>query len=912
MRHFTCVAVSILLCTLHASSQGFQYDSGNEFIQVYNPLGLYGGGVSFYDFNKDGYDDLSFCINNDSIILYQNIVGTGFVRIEILPNELDAKQPTWVDYDNDGDADLMITKRSSGLKLYRNDGFPNFTDVTEDLNLPATLSAASYGCSWADYDRDGYLDCYVANYNWGDGIVNWLFHNNGNGTFDEVGGTLGVSNGSLPSYQATWVDFNFDLWPDLYVVNDKYTGNAMYRNTGFGFELISDTNGSDVELDGMSNSIADYDNDGDFDIYIANDTESNILLRNDNGFFTDVAESVGLGVNALCWGSLWIDYDNNGWEDILVNTTSPSINNNQNNFFVNQQNGSFGLDNSLGLSGNDFNSYASAKGDWNNDGFYDMIITNTLNATAALYTNQGEGKKHIRYSLEGTASNRDAVGTLIETFANGNRYIRYTMCGENYISQDSQYEIIGVGNSNVIDSVILNWPSGFVEKYYGLPAQTTYEFIEGETLTASIVFPGANNICGTDTITLDAGDWDNYFWSTGSVEQTIEVSEGGTYTVWVSNEFGIELEVSVQVQELPQPELSSLVVGPSCYGLDNGYIVLNVLGDDIQAALWNGNIEGSSIDNLGPGLFGCEVTTLSGCLLNAYFNLEYPDEILVDFETENVLCHGENSGSVELSITGGTGNVLPEWNNWNPEALAAGDYEILISDENNCQYVLDFSIEEPDALEINYEIIEVPCFGSTGSIEISIQGGIEPYSSGSNVIILENYLPGIYSYDVNDSNGCTAQIEITLEENPEITAVINSTNANNGSNGSAQILANGGFGGYSYSWSNGSQSSVASSLGQGTYTCTITDEIGCSETFEVNIIDVNVHEIYESTDVVVFPVPFGDNLIFETPSPTDIEIHSTDGKIIFKKQVQGRELIDSSQWPSGIYILNSKQKIVKL
>lgn len=104
-------------------------------------------------------------------------------------------------------------------------------------------------------------------------------------------------------------------------------------------------------------------------------------------------------MNALCWGSLWIDYDNNGWEDILVNTTSPSINNNQNNFFVNQQNGSFGLDNSLGLSGNDFNSYASAKGDWNNDGFYDMIITNTLNATAALYTNQGEGKKtHTLFS----------------------------------------------------------------------------------------------------------------------------------------------------------------------------------------------------------------------------------------------------------------------------------------------------------------------------------------------------------------------------------------------------------------------------------------------------------------------------------------------------------------------------------
>ena len=150
-----------------------QYDNVTDYydLDFIGAPPMFANGLSFYDFNKDGFDDLTFCVNNDSIICYQNLGGDQFFRSEILPNVLDAKQPTWVDYDNDGDADLMISKRNSGLKLYRNDGYPTFTDVTDNLDVPMELSAASYGCAWADYDVDGYLDCYVANYNWGDGIV---------------------------------------------------------------------------------------------------------------------------------------------------------------------------------------------------------------------------------------------------------------------------------------------------------------------------------------------------------------------------------------------------------------------------------------------------------------------------------------------------------------------------------------------------------------------------------------------------------------------------------------------------------------------------------------------------------------------------------------------------------------------
>ncbi|MEY3399262.1 MAG: hypothetical protein RL220_1856, partial [Bacteroidota bacterium] len=563
-KHF-CLFGFLVVSLGNFQAQGFILSSVQQGIQVYNPNAFFGSGVSFYDFNKDGLDDLTFCVMGDSVIFYQN-TGTSFQRSEVIPNSSDAKQPVWVDIDNDHDADLMVTKRNGGLSLYENTGAGTFQNITSQLNKPNAPGAHSYGCSWADYDRDGLLDCYVCNYNWNDGITNWLFHNLGDGTFEEIGLSAGVSNDSRPSFQSVWIDYNFDNWPDLFVVNDKLTGNTLFRNLGNGsFQDVSLSTGAYQTMCAMSAGITDFERDGDWDIYISNFIFDNSFLKFQEGSFDNIAQETGLEVNAMCWGSLWIDYDNDSDEDLHVSTTSPTINNNQNYFYENNGDGSFALALEAGFINDDFNSYSSAKGDWNRDGFPDMIVTNTLNNTASLYTNSALGGNSVTVGLEGVVSNADAVGSLVEVFAGELHLMQYTMCGENYMAQDSQYEMFGIGELSAVDSVVILWPSGFSETHYELDANQLYIFTEGQTLQAFVSSETGYAICGSDTITLDAGAWSQYAWSNGESTQTIQVSDPGEYSVVVWNEFGLSDTAMIVITSVPEPEWIMTILTPTCF-----------------------------------------------------------------------------------------------------------------------------------------------------------------------------------------------------------------------------------------------------------------------------------------------------------------------------------------------------------
>ena len=255
--------------------------------------------------------------------------------------------------------------------------------------------------------------------------------------------------------------------------------------------------------------------------------------------------------------------------------------------------------------------------------------------------------------------------------------------------------------------------------------------------------------------------------------------------------------------------------------------------------------------------------------------------------------------------------MTPHWDTLNPDALAAGNYEILVEDENGCSEVVEFEIEQPPSLEMSYDIIQLPCFGSSGTINLIVSGGTEPYNIDIEDVDLAQISPGEYNFTTIDANGCTSELNFTLEENPEITATFNASDANNGNNGSAQIIISGGDAPYQYLWSNGSLSSVASSLGQGTYTCTVTDEQGCEATFELEIIDVAIEEL-EKKHLLVYPIPCADWLWLEPTENTLIEIISADGKLIYRNTIYGKTIIDSSDWAPGIYLVNKREKVVKL
>ena len=292
-------------------SQGF-----NDVTNLYNinvfPSGsiVQGSGCSFYDFNKDGLDDLTYAVRNDSVVCYRN-TGSGFVRMEVVPNSTDIKSAIWVDFDNDGDSDLMTCKLGNTSRFYRNDGNFMMTNITDSLGIPSISGTNIYGCAWGDYDRDGFLDAYFCTFNTpqtsgsGGPILNYLCHNNGNGGFDEVAVLAGVSDGSRENFQPAWIDVNMDGWLDIYLISELDGGNAMYLNNGDGtFTDVSDLNGSGIEILSMSNSWSDYDHDGDWDLYSTNNITGNVLLQNNNGQFTDVAPQVGLTVGSYCWGAL--------------------------------------------------------------------------------------------------------------------------------------------------------------------------------------------------------------------------------------------------------------------------------------------------------------------------------------------------------------------------------------------------------------------------------------------------------------------------------------------------------------------------------------------------------------------------------------------------------------------------------
>lgn len=897
-----CIPVfSFLLLTAPVLSQ-FQWVTNSMGIQAYNNNALYGGGISFYDFDKDGSDDLTFCINNDSILFYRNN-GDNFDRLEIIPNDMDAKQPTWVDYDNDGDADFFHSVIGASCKLWRNDGNLQFTDVTSNLNLPYEYGE-TYGFSWGDYDNDSWLDVYICNYNWFDDVPNWLLHNNGDGTFTEVGEDAGVDNGDLPTYQSIWFDWNFDGWLDLYVINDKDQGNFLYQNNGDGtFGDVSDASGAGVALDSMCVSVTDFDRDGDWDIYITNTAYGNYFLRNDEGVFVNVAEELGVAVYSVCWGGLWIDYDNDGYDDLHV-ATSSAANGNQNPFFINDQDGTFhdGIT-ELGLGNDDFISFSSAKGDYDKDGDWDFAVSNQGPANASLWRNISPQGHYVKLSLTGTASNRDAVGTVIDYYFNGQHHFTQTFFGDNYLSQDSQYEILSLGTHTTVDSLVLNWPSGWTDTYYNLAADQTLYLVEGETFVPAIEL--INPLCTGSTAVLDGGAYQQWQWNTEENTQLITISEPGIYAVEVVNSFGITAQAQIIVTALPAPQVEIDFSNPQCAAGDDGDISVSITGGFISTITWNITDETTSqLDSLPAGDYFFTLQDENMCTASGNISLTSPDAITADYSINHVSCYGENSGSVTLTSAGGTGSHTVAWpDGISPGTLAAGEYTVLITDENQCELELNLVVNQPDEITA-IAIYDEPCFSEATSVILELSGGTGNMQADWGGANPEAIYAGSYPVNISDEAGCGVTTNVLITQNPEITAETTVLDANNGANGSALIDPDGGTPPYDYLWSTGSTFATVNALAQGTYTCTVTDDAGCTLEVEVVIIDVGTEEAFYP-GVLIYPIPFQEFVNIELPHCAIGEkliLYDSLGRVVYVSLIEDPVLnINLASAASGLY-----------
>jgi hypothetical protein len=437
-----------------------------------------------------------------------------------------------MDFDNDGWQDIYVTGYGGNV-LYRNLGHCRFEDVTEKAGV--RVGGYSMGAAWADYDRDGHVDLFVPRYldfdmnklptydaeNKGcefrgvsmecarrghSGQTDFLFHNRGDGTFEDVSKKAGVDDpGTYLGMQGIWADYDNDGWPDLYVTNDGGP-NYLYHNKHDGtFEENGLLSGAALspagqERAGMGVDFGDFDRDGKLDVYATNYTEeSDGLFWNqaEKGFF-DIADSAGIAQPTyfwVGWGAGFFDSINVGWPDIFVvhGHVYPQMDiikggapyKEPVQLFRNNRNRTFtditalaGLDNVPPLS-----RRGMAFGDVNNDGKVDILILN-VSGPPTLLLNKTESSNHsVLFKLVGTVSNKAAIGARVTVSTAGLNQIGEVRSGSSYLSQNDLGLHFGLGKEASMKTIEIAWPSGKKETYRDLPADFIYMVVEGGGIT---------------------------------------------------------------------------------------------------------------------------------------------------------------------------------------------------------------------------------------------------------------------------------------------------------------------------------------------------------------------------------------------------------------------------------------------
>jgi hypothetical protein len=494
-----------------------------------------GNGVAIFDYDGDGRNDI-FITNGTRLNsnapsppqLYHNEGKGHFKNVAAAAgfNFTGWGQGVCVgDFDNDGHPDLLVTYYGHNV-LYRNRGDGTFEDVTEKAHLPPTGVRFGSGCSFVDYDRDGYLDLVVANYvdldldktphpgqsdfcSWKNIPVmcgprglpkahNVLYHNNRDGTFTDVSEAAGfLKPGGRYSLAVVAADFDNDGWPDIYVACDM-TPSLYFHNLHNGtFEERGAEAGVAFNFDGalqagMGVAVADYDGDGRFDIAKTNFSgDLTSLFHNDDGkFFTDLSRESGLKARQyLGWGVAFVDGDDDGWRDLIVANghVYPEVEGKQLGdtylqptvLYRNLGNGKF--KDVTAEAGPGFQTPRPARGlavgDLDGDGRQEIVIVN-MNETPSLLKNSGPRGHFLNLILTGSKSNRSAIGARAIISVGSRKMIDEVMSGGSFYSNNSFTLHFGLGAATAVDGIELRWPSGTVQKIGKTAADQTLKITE--------------------------------------------------------------------------------------------------------------------------------------------------------------------------------------------------------------------------------------------------------------------------------------------------------------------------------------------------------------------------------------------------------------------------------------------------
>jgi hypothetical protein len=449
-----------------------------------------GGGVSFCDFDGDGWDDITYStVDGEEVYFFKNNNGT-FSLIDLGINDTyRTKQVIWIDYDSDGDKDFFATSILGFNKFYRNDGNMSFTDITSTCGL-FTDNKYTWGASFGDIDNDGDLDvviCHrdVVTFN----QYNYLYRND-SGVFVDITVDAGFNLSNQLSFTAAFFDYNNDGYQDIYISIDKYTQiNRIYENDGDGtFTVVSFISGAGIAIDAMSTTIGDYNNDGWFDIYVTNTTAGNQLLKNNGDeTFTNTSVAAGTEFLSIAWGAVFLDADNDADLDLYVSSMLDDSDPSRlpSAFYENQGDDTFLIPSGIGFDDDTVISYSNAIGDFNNDGLPDIIVMNEAENNFLWENTTTNSNNWIKLNLTGVTSNTDGIGSKIEVTTGSLTQYRYTLNGEGYVGQNSNSEFVGIGTATVIDEIKVTWLSGTVDTHTNVSPNQTLNLVEGQSLSVN-------------------------------------------------------------------------------------------------------------------------------------------------------------------------------------------------------------------------------------------------------------------------------------------------------------------------------------------------------------------------------------------------------------------------------------------
>lgn len=446
-----------------------------------------GKGVAFADINNDGLVDLYVSNKGGANKLYLNKGEGKFEDITAKAGAgIDypglAMGSVFGDYNNDGFADLYLATggrdESDANRLFRNNGDLTFTDVTVEAGVG--LKAFTYGASFVDYDSDGNLDIYCANYGVGAAAKNILYRNNGNGTFTDVTDVAGVGDRSW-SWMATWADVNNDQFVDLYVVNGRYPvgePNKLYINNGDGtFKEVARKVGVADANWGLGAVFADIDNNGTLDLFVSNYVGPNNLYLNDgHGQFSLATEQVRGAHESWGKGPTFGDIDHDGDLDLYEGDCKLA-----NQLYLNNGKGLLTnvVDQQPVLKCETVRTKGTAFADIDNDGDLDLYVVN-WGVENKLFLNQQNDKNWLKVKLTGTVSSRDAYGSKVTVSEHGKSEMlgmREVRSASGFCAQSPQTVHFGLDAGKTYD-VVAVFPSGIEARAENVKAGQTLELIE--------------------------------------------------------------------------------------------------------------------------------------------------------------------------------------------------------------------------------------------------------------------------------------------------------------------------------------------------------------------------------------------------------------------------------------------------